>query len=290
MDKLLNSIPQNWVNQSIGLLFFICGIILGVGFVFLVLKLSQIKRTTRKKSMPIKDVDLITQQAFDELHTSKIINKYKVSAICQSLSILLEEIPKEYDKNAKTSTIISAKKVDLLDNDIKISLDFNLKEGLTFLHALLDDLEREICVFLSNPLIKTLYVALKVPAQFLLKDKVGKNAKDLSLADVCTIKDKILDVVKNANKVKEGVTGIVATLFKSDKDIEKSKPLPTKKKGGLVTFLSENGTINGVVNTFVCKILLIFSDKLNLLYSHSYLDGMLPLDTDATLLQEKGVG
>lgn len=273
MDKIIQFITEKAFNETIALLFFIGGVILGGIAVYFVYRLFALKKREKKSANGVKDVTPIKNEAISYFTAcDEGFNEKKLTALLTASSIILSEIPKEYNKNTKLRRILNAEDVKFLEEDLKISLDFTVYEAIYFLREFFEELQAEILKFLNAKPVKLVYGVGKVVNAFTVKQEITKNAEDLKLSQVIDI----VKTVKSSKKNQDGETvkekGIVGKLFDKVKDKVKSKVLP----------IALDKTVD-VLEPYCVEILEILADKINLLYS-----GGLPSNCENTLVLKEG--
>ncbi|MBE5742778.1 MAG: hypothetical protein E7360_05660 [Clostridiales bacterium] len=262
MDKIIQFITEKAFNETIALLFFIGGVILGGIAVYVIYRLFALKKREKKSANGVKDVTPIKNEAISYFTAcDEGFNEKKLTSLLTASSIILSEIPKEYNKNTKLRRILNAEDVKFLEEDLKISLDFTVYEAIYFLREFLEELQAEILKFLNAKPVKLVYGVGKIVNAFTVKQEITKNAEDLKLSQV-------IEIIKRLKPDPQKKKGVIGSLV--GKALNKIKPIALDK------------TVD-VLEPYCVEILEILADKINLLYS-----GGLPFNGENALVLKEG--
>lgn len=256
MDKLLNSIPQNWVNQSIGLLFFICGIILGVIAVSVIWKKFTL-RDKKKESVEKTDVSSLIERAKMEYKDADTeINLEKLGYFCKAITDLLEEIPPIYGAT-KLHDVLAKEEVDIKGNrflvsDVRLYLDFTVYELLYFVRAIAENMRKEVEKLLNSFEGKAISTVGKFVGKKTLQENVKKDLDEITVEALFRTVKQLLKKKEPENKTKSFFGEV----------IDKAKNFAFNKVAMPI--------VNPLIDKYVIDVIQIFAEEINNLYSKEY--------------------
>lgn len=252
MDKLLNSIPKNWVNQSIGLLFFICGILLGVIIVSVIWKKFTLKD---KKKDSVEKIDISNQleRAIKEyVNADTDINLEKLGYFCKAITDLLEEIPPIYGstklQDVLTKQEISVKGNQFLVSDVRLYLDFTVYELLYFVRAIAKNIENEIGKMLNSIEGRAISTVGKLIGKKTLRENAKKDLDDITVEALFRTVKRLIN-----KKEPENFFGEIVSKVKKFAFNKVAMPIG-----------------NALIDKYVIDVIEIFAEEINNLYSQEY--------------------
>ena len=219
------------------------------------------------------DIEGFVDEVVEDYLQQKVkLGEEKLSQLLSVATKLLEEIPKNYQKNVKYFEVVKAKNSKYLQSDLKISLDFTVYEGLRFLRATVNALQEEIYLVLDNGVVKVAYGTGKIINFFTKTTKAPKNIDDFLISDIFEIIEKF----KNPNK-------------KTKKQIvEKEKNLIQKglQKVGEKAADVANTAFSGTVDSYAVDFIREIAQLINLLYSDGFKDEKVQNVPQSTSIKE----
>lgn len=256
MDKILISIPKNWINQSIGLLFFICGIILGVVVVSVIWKKFTLK-DNKKEIVEKTDVSSLVERAKMEYKGADTdVNLEKLGYLCKAITDLLEEIPpiygttKLYDVLAKEEVVIKGN--HFLVSDVRLYLDFTVYEFLYFVRAIAENMREEVEKLLNSFEGKAISTVGKFVGKKTLQENVKKDLDEITVEALFRTVKQLLKKKEPENKTK--------SLF--GEVVDKAKKIALNKVAMPIG--------NSLIDKYAIDVIEIFAEQINNLYSEEY--------------------
>jgi hypothetical protein len=254
MENLIQWITENAFNETIALLFFFGGVVLGGILTYVIYTIFSKSKAKVKPASYKKDVTEIKNQAVSEILNSEGgFDKQKLNALLQAINVILTEIPKEYDKKVNFVEILNASDVDFLENSVNVSLDFTAYEMIYFVRFFFEELRREVLKFLNCGHVKFVYGVGKVANAVFIKEEMAKNVEDLKVSQVIEI---IRKVKPNPEKEKGVIGKLVGKVF--GKVVKKVAPIALNKSAD-------------IIEPYLIEVIEIFAEHVNLLYSGNYL-------------------
>ena len=272
MQKILDWLSKNAVNNLISLLFFVCGLILGVLVVGIVLRFLKNGKVKTRKKTTVSIESFVDGVAEDYLLESVKLGEEKLSQLLSVACKLFEEIPKYYNKNVKFFEVLKAKDFKFLQKDVKICFNFSVYEGLRFLRATIDALQEEIYLVLDHGVVKGIYGVGKIVNFFTKTIKAPKNIDDFLISDAFEIVDKFTNPNKKIEKEIKG----------KEKNLIKKGLKKVGEKVGDVANSAFSKTLDNYVQDFIRK----FAQILNLLYSDGFKEEKTTCDMQSTSKKE----
>ena len=262
MQEFIAFITEKAQNEGIALLFFIGGVIIGVISVLVILRVFSLKDDGGDGLAEIKRTDGQKARAVEIFKSeSSGLEVKKATQLTEAISYLLVQIPAIYFEDVKYHTVAKANEIQGLKSDINACLDFTVYEGVYFLRSLVFAMSEEVERILNKKSVRIAYGIGRGAVMTFKGKRLSKLPEDCNLLD-------LLEVLGfNGTTDKKASNGQTRRGFGSliNKAVGKVKGVAVQ-------------TANNAVDRSIEGLLCVFADELNLLYSHSYINGEESLD------------